>query len=330
MIPEFQGANPASSGRVVDNARVPLGEFSGNEMYSSLYGAIFWDVMASCCVETFEGPTSLIKNTTLWHMGRYGVFPYGTNRMVFEDWTHLNDPRILSNPHEVPSGFVFGDYLTRFITLRRVNIQGTRFGLWTPIKAGDVRDMYGFSPGVMRVEDSILRNHTNVRVTMPYGVTGGGVMLPARRLELHRVQFGDVPVNTGPEPQSDIRPEYSIDYSGSINAIVSSRVVVIDYNRVAGDNFEVFQEEQAPSFVVPQTGARDGLIGAPAAGLTNQQAWSQFGIAISGAVAPCGNTRPRIVGFVCGIQAPLLAPAALKPAAPRPLPDRRAGGGRHH
>ena len=105
MIPEFQGANPATNGRPVDNSRVPLGEFSGNEMYSSMYGAIFWDVMASCCLETWEGPTTLIKNTTLWHMGRYGVFPYGTNRMLFEDWTHLNDPRILSNVHENPTGF---------------------------------------------------------------------------------------------------------------------------------------------------------------------------------------------------------------------------------
>ena len=55
-------------------------------------------------LETWEGPTTLIKNTTLWHMGRYGAFPYGTNRMVFEDWTHLNDPRILSNVHENPDG----------------------------------------------------------------------------------------------------------------------------------------------------------------------------------------------------------------------------------
>ncbi len=166
-VPKFQGANPSANGDHVDNARVALREFSGNEMYSSLFGAIFWDVMASCCLEVWEGPPSVIKNTTLWHMGRYGVFPYATNRMVFEDWTHLNDPKILANEHEVPAGFVFADYLTRFITLRRVNIQGTRFGVWTPIKGGDVRDIYGTAPGVMVIEDSELRNHTNVRMTTP-------------------------------------------------------------------------------------------------------------------------------------------------------------------
>ncbi len=87
-----------------------------------------------------------------------------------------------------------------------------------------------------------------------------------------------------------------------------------DYNRDPGDNFEVFQEQQAPSFVVPQTGASDGLIGSPVPGLTNEQTWARFGIAVSGRVAPCSNTRPRIVGFACGIQAPLPAPApASKP-----------------
>ena len=318
VIPAFQGANPAANGRPVDNSRVPLGEFSGNEMYSSMYGAIFWDVMARCCLDTWEGPTTLIKNTAVWHMGRYGAFPYGTNRMLFEDWTHLNDPRILSNPHEIGAGFWFGDYLTRFITLRRVNIQGVRFGLWTPPKAGDLGDIYGASPGVMRVEDSVLRNQTNVRSTMPYGVTGGGVMLPPRRVELHRVLFGDVPGYAGADPQSDVRPEFNLEKVNT-NTIVSSQIVVTEYNRVPGDNFEVFQQQQAPSFIVPPNGP-NGLVGSPVAGLTNEQAWAQFRIAVSGRVAPCSNTRPRIVGFACGIQAPLPAPApASTPKGQHPI-----------
>jgi parallel beta-helix repeat protein len=319
VVPQFQGANPAENGTPVDNATVPLGEFSGNEMYSSMYGAIFWDVMASCCLYTWEGPTTTIKNTTLWNIGRYGAFPYGTNRMVFEDWTQLNDPSILRNPFEVGSGFYFGDYLTRFITLRRANIQGLRFGVWTPIKAGDVRDIYGSQPGVMRIEDSVLRNHTNVRTVTPYGVTGGGEMLPPRRVELDRVLFGNLPNYNGSEPQSNIRPEFTPQFGTAVNTIVSSRIVVTNYNRVSGDNFEVFQEEQAPGFVVPQTGSEDGLIGSPVAGLTNQQTVSQFGIAISGAITPCSTTRPGIMGFACPIRAPSPAPASVPAAVSRNL-----------
>ena len=312
-VPEFQGANPSTNGRPVDNARVPLAEFSGNEMYASTYGAIFWDVMANCCTDTYEGPASLIKNTTVWHITKYGAFPYATNRMVFEDWTQLNDSRLLSVEHEPGTGFVFGDYLTRFVTLRRVNIQGARVGVWVPIKGGDLRDPFGSAPGITRIEDSVLRNNTNVLMTLPYGVTGGGVNLPPRRVELHRVLFGDVPADT-PFPQVDIRPEYKLDYGPNINAIVSNRIIVTDYNRVTGQNFEVFWEQQAPDFTVPQTGSFFGLVGAPVGGLSNQQAWAQFGIAVSGAVTPCRDTRPRIVGFACGIRPP--APAATAPLAP--------------
>ena len=82
-------------------------------------------------------------------------------------------------------------------------------------------------------------------------------MLPPRRVELHRVLFGGVPGNTGPEPQSDLRPEYNLEKSET-NIIVSSRIVVTDYNRNPGDNFEVFQEQQAPSFVVPRTARTRG------------------------------------------------------------------------
>jgi hypothetical protein len=315
VVPEFQGANPAEHGTTVDNSRVALREFSGNEMYSSLYGAIFWDVMASCCLDTWEGPTTVIKNTTLWHIGYYGAFPYATNRMLFEDWTQLNDPGILRNQFENPTGFVFGDYLTRFITLRRANIQGLRFGVWTPIKAGDIDDTYGSAPGVMRIEESVLRNHTNVRLTTPYGVTGGGVKLPPRRVELDRVLFGNLPNYDGSGPQANIRSELIPDYGSSVNTIVSSRIIVTDYNRVSGDNFEVFQPEQAPDFIVPQTGSVAGLVGSPVAGLTNQQTWSQFGIAISGAVAPCSSTKAGVVGFACATRAP--APARATDAAAR-------------
>ena len=97
--------------------------------------------------------------------------------MVFEDWTHLNDSRLLAVDHEPGTGFVFGDYLTRFVTLRRVNIQGARVGVWVPIKGGDLRDPFGSSPGITRIEDSTLRNNTNVLMTLPYGVTGGGAMV---------------------------------------------------------------------------------------------------------------------------------------------------------
>ena len=91
--------------------------------------------------------------------------------------------------------------------------------------------------------------------------------------------------------------------------------MVQDHNGVVGDNFLVYYTQQAPNFVVPVSifnsdGSRK-VIGAPVAGLTNAQAWSQYQVAVAGAVAPCTTTRNLIVNaYACPWTGTL-------PAAPR-------------
>ena len=63
-----------------------------------------------------------------------------------------------------------------------------------------------------------------------------------------------------------------------------------DYDQVSGQNFQVYYAQQAASFIMPQTGSAYGLIASPVAGLTNQQNWNTYGIAIAGAVAPSNAT----------------------------------------
>jgi hypothetical protein len=74
-------------------------------------------------------------------------------------------------------------------------------------------------------------------------------------------------------------------------------VFVTNYNGVAGANYQIFYEAQAPSFVVPVSSSQ--LVGSPIAGLTNLQTWAQYGIAIGGAVAPCPTQVVGIAGFAC-------------------------------
>jgi hypothetical protein len=73
-------------------------------------------------------------------------------------------------------------------------------------------------------------------------------------------------------------------HNGSANLIASDTVFVYDYNGVAGENYQVYYSQQEANFVVPQGGGN--LAGSPVAGLTNQQNWDHYGIAIAGAVAP--------------------------------------------
>ena len=101
-------------------------------------------------------------------------------------------------------------------------------------------------------------------------------------------------------PQMDIWMNWSQDpnFRTNYNWIQGDTIQVQNYNQVQGDNFQVFWTEQAANFIVPQTSSNG--IGAPVAGLTNAQAWAQYGIAIAGAVAPSTATAsdPLINGLI--------------------------------
>jgi hypothetical protein len=89
---------------------------------------------------------------------------------------------------------------------------------------------------------------------------------------------------------------YFTDGQSKINVIQTDQVFVYDYNGISGDNFQVFFTQQAANYIVPQTGA---ILGSPVAGLTNQQAWAEYGIAIAGAVAPSSaTTKAGIDGLI--------------------------------
>ena len=108
----------------------------------------------------------------------------------------------------------------------------------------------------------------------------------------------------------------------NFNAIQKDTFYVYNYNQVAGDNFQVYYNEQAADYVLPQAGAAFGPM---ETGLTNQQNWEKYGIAIAGAVAPCtdSTSRPGIVGFTCPLPDGTNHPPALND-----VPDRTIAVGR--
>ena len=95
---------------------------------------------------------------------------------------------------------------------------------------------------------------------------------------------------------------------GLVNLTTLDQVFVYNYDGVAGDNFQVYYTEQAASYVMPQTGSMNGLIASPVSGLTNQQNWTTYGIAIAGAVAPSNATT---VSYINGLVVTL--PASDEP-----------------
>ena len=101
-------------------------------------------------------------------------------------------------------------------------------------------------------------------------------------------------------PSEPLGPQYAIvrtlvSDGDTKNLIQNDSVFVYDYNGVAGDDFKVYFAEQMPSAILQQTIYwPDGtvhVLGSPVAGLTNQQAWDTYGIALGGELAPITATR---------------------------------------
>ena len=100
------------------------------------------------------------------------------------------------------------------------------------------------------------------------------------------------------------------------NLVQLDEVVVTNFDKVPGDNFQVFYTEQAPSYVMPRSTYQTArpqvtMVAAPVAGLTNAQVWDTYKLAIGGRVAPCSNTRATIIGFVCTNVPPAELPPRL-------------------
>jgi hypothetical protein len=123
------------------------------------------------------------------------------------------------------------------------------------------------------------------------------------------------PFRVGPQRTIALNFNFGLD----ANAIGEDTVLVFDYNGTSGDDFQVFYPEQDPAFIVPQTTNGGRSVGSPEAGLTNQQNWDTYGIAIAGGLTPCldDTTRPQILGFTCPIGAVVPDPNP----DPNPEPD---------
>jgi G8 domain-containing protein len=306
-VPSAPGADPNVSGHTVNMMAVPLREFSSNEFYGAHRGITVWNLGAKCCTEVYDTPVSTFHNTRMWNVGVLGFYGYGENRVTFDGWLHYNDASALSNLHESTISLFFGDYIARNIVIRNADIQGLRIGVHAPIKAGDVRDIYGSQPGTLVVENSTLKNYWNIYTSTPYGVTGGGGMIPPRLVIARNVQFSNVPGSSAAAGPAHVFRDFTPTAGPNQNILVSDRVVVESFNGNPGDNFEVFALQQAASFVIPATGLSTHV-----AGLSNATAWVTNGVAISGGVAPCSTTRAGIVGYVCPAGAlPLLPPPSV-------------------
>jgi len=333
-IPASKGMDPMMNGQNMNTVETPILEFSGNENYGGAGALTIWYIGAAIDSINPIGE-SVIKNFKVWNNHGYGFYGYPTNHLTIDGMIARGDKSLLNNSSEFVAAIYFGDYLTTNLTIKNTDIQDYPSGIILPPK----------TDGTILIKNSYLRNYANIIEQTMNAVTGGGTLLAPRNTTISNVQFDRVNMtDIQNDPQSNIFLNYNGCPQGqcgvpNLNYVQTDALQVLNYNNVQGNNFQVYYQQQRPDFVVPQTGIGQpgsAWIGAPVAGLTNQQTWNQFkpdgspktdptqpGLAIAGAITTCldSATHPEILGaYTCSI-------GSVSPTMAAPLPNQSVGAG---
>jgi len=300
-IPAEQGG---SSTEPTNMNSLPILELADNEAYGPMFfGLDLWEI-GSTGELLHETPPSVIRDTRIWHFWSRGAFFYRSHRLTFDGLTMRGDPSWLPNRFVNPVGLSLRSiYRLRNIAVRNADIQGVRYGIQVDLP-GLPADAVGSVSGVsspqnrtaeLVIQDSFLRNYFDVTLTSRRDLGS------PRRTTLCNVDFETVDVGVvNGQPERSIRQSYSFGLDR--NVVAPDELWVFDYDGT-GEDFQAFFLEQDPDFIVPQTSGDGRMVGSPSAGLTNQQNWDMFSIAIAGEIPPCvdSTSHPEVQGFTCAL-----------------------------
>lgn len=311
--PNFQGADTSVPGEYTNffPSNIEILECDNNECYACENGMATWWINSYSETVSVSALESTISDFTIWHPSRYGLYSYQVHKTIYDNYRVLADHLMLSNITEQLIGMWWGDYATQQLVVRNANIQGCRVGFIDPYFGGPFNgDPYPVSESLL--ENSFFRNARDIEIWTigAPGSGGAGQYRYPKTITVRNCTHGSVAGwSLGGDTHRTMRMFY-ITHGGFANLILSATVFVEDYNGTLNDDFQLLFTEQAASFIVPQSQTVEGevrLVGSPVAGLTNQQNWDTYGIAIAGAVAPSdATTRSEIYGLlvITGVPAP--------------------------
>ena len=286
--PAYQGADPSVPGQSVqiNMNDTPLLDFTGNQVYGKTpNGLTYWWLGTVSSSPYADASPSVIKNFQVWNVYQWGIYGYESNKLTIDGFVDLGDPAVTVGWG--PMGIYFEDYYQNDLTITNAKIEDLNVGIQAPMGTG----------GTDTIENSYFSNVQDIVVPGLWTVSYTPLGIQPRTLIISNDLFQDFSFPGWNGQSIDINMEYGGSYVTETDTIL-----VYGFNQVAGDNFQVYYTQQAPGFVIPVTTYNsDGtpsFIGAPVAGLTNSQAWQQYGIAIGGKVATNATTRAKINGLV--------------------------------
>ncbi len=293
-IPNFPGADTTMAGQFTlqNGNAIPIKEFVGNEAYGATPGGFsYWWLGTQDNSPVANATWSVVKDLKVWHAWDKAVYDYPANMLTLDGLIVRGKS---ANANEFSVGFYAGDYMAKHLLIVNADIQGMTYGIIPSTNSGG---------GVQVIRNSYLRNVVNISLQTPYTSGAEARAIPPRKVVIRNVRFDTVP---SPWPTVAARDlEFKYAAIPVRNLVQRDNVYVYEADGVASDNYRAFYAEQRPNFVMPQTVVSQWnthwVEGAPVAGLTNQQTWNTYGLAIAGSVAPCANALPGNDGFACSI-----------------------------
>lgn len=279
-------------GTTVDPKSVPLRAFVNNECYGGALQVAMsiWSVGTAGYAIYPDARESVVLGWKSWHAYSRHYYSYKTNKLTFDGAIIRGDASGLLPNTNYAIGWYAGDYATYDTKLINCDVRGLRTGY----ACG--------SMGAQLIQDSFFENFINIVVTPMYWLNSAD-LLPPRTFTMRNVQHRTLPGSDfwmGPQAEIVMLGQQM----GTCNTLVTPDIVYsYAHNGDQALNLRVYYAEQRPDRVLEQTHVKsDGVVdlwACPVAGLTNAQAWAQYGVAFAGAVLPLAAvTRPGIVGFV--------------------------------
>jgi len=300
-VPLAQGLDPSQPGQYqnVHVMRQSILQFERNEAYGGWtnLGLTIWCMGAQANIVNPNQAESVVKDFRAWHVYEKAYYNYDTMRLTFDGLVVRGDWSLMLMGTGGALGLYAGDYQARYYKIINSDIQGVGIGFDAGVTVN--------TPTL--IENTFFRSYIGVRVRPQYS-TGGALVVQPRTINLRNDRFMhlNVPdINGWGIPKTFIAVD-GTPVADSSNFLVSDVVNVYDMNGTPGDSFRVYYNESAPNFVLPVTTYYpDGNVlslGAPTSGVTNAQAWQQFGYAFAGTILPASAaTRTGIFGKVAPI-----------------------------
>jgi hypothetical protein len=297
-VPVAPGSDTSQTGQyqTTDLTTIPIQDFTNNEVYGglTLEAVHLWQVGFG------NSPTApqqnLLTGLKVWNVQGRAVYSYNTNGVTFNNMVARDNGSLIIAGLEDPSsttGFFTGDYKMWNFKILNSDIQGFGTGI-APGSSGGLS--YVFPGTSLLVQNTYLQNYADVQMVPLWGLnTSPNPALLARHVTLDNDHFALIQPTY---PQSGWLPGGYVVMLGNQYGVQTfltalDEVLVTNFNGNANQNFRVLYQQQSGNFVLPATQSFSNgtsVQTVSVSGLTNAQAWAQYGLAFAGRIASSAAT----------------------------------------